>query len=151
VLLGALLPSAAAFFFGATELAGFFTGPRPVSDTSEEGFRAGIINDYASAALAWTPVPALVLCAGAAASRVIGAAAADYVFSFALLLFAVIAVLWLGNVLVVFGQSLALGPAGLALAAVFFPIRCAGLAILTLVFIFLPLACCVGGLISLRP
>jgi hypothetical protein len=52
VLLGALLPSAAAFFYGATELTGFFTGPRPLSDTSEEGFRARIVNDYASAALA---------------------------------------------------------------------------------------------------
>jgi hypothetical protein len=154
VLLGALLPSALAFFYAATELAGFFAGPRPPSDTSEEGFRAAIVNDYASAALAWTPLPALLACAGAAAARADlspGPAAADYLFSLALLCCAAIAVLWLADVLAVFGRALSIGPAGLFLAAVVFPLRFAGLAVLTAVFVFLPLACCVGGLISLRP
>jgi hypothetical protein len=55
-----------------------------------------------------------------------------------------------GNVLAIFGQALDLGPVELTLAAVFFPVRFAGLAVLTVVFLFLPLACCVGGIISLR-
>ena len=151
VLLGALAPSAAVFFYAATGLTGFFTGPRPLSDTSEEAFRAGIVNDYASAALAWTPLPAGVVCAGAGFAKMIGPEVAGYLFPVALLLAVAIGVLWLGDVLVAFGEALSLGPAGLLLAAVLFPVRCAGLAILTAVFVFVPLACCVGGLISLRP
>ena len=150
VLLGALLPSTVAFFWGATELAGYFAGPRPMSDTSEEGFRAGVINDYASAALAWTPLPALLMAAGAAASRAIGDDAGALLFAMAALVYASIAVFWLFDVLVAFGHALSLGPAGLTLAAIFFPVRCAGLAVLTAVFVFLPLVCCVGGAISIR-
>ena len=30
-------------------------------------------------------------------------------------------------------------------------LRCAGVAILSVLFVFAPIACCVGGLISLRP
>jgi hypothetical protein len=151
VLGGALAPSALVFAYGATELAGFFTGPRLPSDTSEEVFRARMINDYASAALAWTPAPALVLCAGAAAGRLVAGPVDEVLFLVAGALAAWVGVLWLGGVLVMFGTALSLRSGILVLAAVFFPIRFAGMAVLTTLFIFAPLACAVGGLISLAP
>jgi hypothetical protein len=52
-------------------------------------------------------------------------------------------------VLVLFGRALALRTVLLVVAAVFFPVRFAGLVVLTTLFIFAPLACAVGGLISL--
>ena len=151
VVLSALLPSAAVFFYGATELAGFFAGPRLSPDSSEEAFRAGVVNDYASAALAWTPLPALAACAAAAAGRVAPGHAADYALAAALLLTVAVCVLWVGDVLVLFGKALELRTGGVVLAAVLFPLRIAGVAVLTILFVFAPIACCVGGLISLRP
>jgi hypothetical protein len=148
VLCGALAPSAALFVYGATELAGFFVGPRLASDTSEEVFRAQMINDYASAALAWTPVPAVVLCAGIAAGRLFAAPVDQVLFLVSAALAAWVGVLWLGGVLVLFGRSLGLGAGLLVLAAVMFPVRFVGLAILTALFIFAPLACAVSGLMS---
>ena len=151
VLGAALVPSALLFVYGATELAGFFTGPRLASDTSEEVFRARIVNDYASAALAWAPVPALMLCAAVAAGRLFGPTFEQVLFLTASAVAAWVGVLWLGNVLVLFGRSLSLGSGSLVLAAVVFPVRFAGIAVLTTLFIFAPLLCAVGGLISLRP
>jgi hypothetical protein len=149
VLAGAVAPSAMLLMYGATELAGFFTGPRLPSDTSEEVFRAQLVNDYASAALAWTPVPAAVLVAGVMAGRLLPGPIDQALFLLAGALAAWIGVLWAGGVLVLFGRALALRPAVLVVAAVFFPVRFAGLVVLTTLFIFAPLACAVGGLISL--
>lgn len=151
VLLGALAPSAVLFFYGATELAGFFTGPRLPSESSEEMFRARMINDYASAALAWTPVPAAVVCAGVGAGRLVGQPVDQVLFLLAGVLTAWVGVLWLGGVLVLFGRTLALGRVVMVLAAVMFPVRFAGMMVLTMLFVFAPLACAVGGLISLAP
>lgn len=151
MLVAALAPSAVVFAYGATELAGFFTGPRLSSDTSEEVFRAHMVNDYASAALAWTPVPAGVVCAGIGAGRLFGAVPEQALFLLAGALAAWIGVLWLGGVLTLFGRSLSLGTPALVLAAVVFPVRFAGIAVLTMLFVFAPLLCAVGGLISLRP
>ena len=47
-------------------------------------------------------------------------------------------------------KSIALAGA-LLLAAIFFPLRFGGMAVLTVLFVFAPLACAVGGLISLGP
>ena len=149
VLGGALAPSALVFAYGATELAGFFTGPRMPSDTSEEVFRARMMNDYASAALAWTPLPAAVLLLGVAAGKVAGGPADEALFLLAAALAAWVGVLWLGGTLVLFGRALELGTGALLLAAVFFPVRFAGMAVVTVLFVFAPLACAVGGLISL--
>jgi hypothetical protein len=150
MLLAAMVPSAVAFFYGATELAGFFTGPRLPSDTSEELFRARMINDYASAALSWTPVPAVVFCAGVAAGKLVNGPADQILLTLAGALAAWVGVLWLTGVLVMFRKALALGTPGVVLAAVVFPLRFAGLALLTGLFVFAPLACGVGGLFSLR-
>jgi hypothetical protein len=54
-------------------------------------------------------------------------------------------------VLVLFGRALSLGRGILVVAAVFFPVRFAGMVVLTTLFVFAPLACAVGGLISLTP
>jgi hypothetical protein len=148
IILGAMAPSAALFFYGATELGGFFVGPRLPTDTSEEGFRARIVNDYASAALAWLPVPALVVCLAAAAERLIPGPASQWLFAAAAALAGWLMVLWATDVLVLFGSALALGRGSLVLAGVFFPIRFAGVAVLTVLFVFGPLACAVGGLVS---
>jgi hypothetical protein len=148
ILCGALAPSALLFVYGATELAGFFVGPRLASDTSEEVFRAGMVNDYASAALAWTPLPAGVLCAGVAAGRLFAGPVDQVLFLVAAALAAWVGVLWLGGVLVLVGRSLGVGTGLLVLAAVLFPVRFVGLAILTALFIFAPLACAVGGVMS---
>jgi hypothetical protein len=149
VLAGAVAPSAMLLMYGATELAGFFTGPRLPSDTSEEVFRAHLVNDYASAALAWTPAPAAVLVAGVAAGRLLPGPVDQAAFLLAGALAAWIGVLWVGGVLVLFGRALSLRTAVLVIAAVFFPVRFAGLVVLTSLFVFAPLACAVGGLISL--
>ena len=149
VLGGAVAPSAMLLMYGATELAGFFTGPRLPSDTSEEVFRAQMVNDYASAALAWTPVPAAVLVIAVAAGRLLAGPFDQALFLAAAALAAWIGVLWVGGVLVLFGQALSLRTPLLVVAAVFFPVRFAGLVVLTTLFIFAPLACAVGGLISL--
>lgn len=151
VLGGALVPSALLFAYGATELAGFFTGPRLPSDTSEEVFRAHLVNDYASAALAWAVVPAAVLCAAVAAGRLFPGPAEQVLMLLAAALAAWVGVLWLGGVLVLFGRSLALSRGALVLAAIVFPVRFAGVAVLTTLFVFAPLACAVGGVVSLRP
>lgn len=151
ILLAALVPTTLAFFYAATDLAGFFTGPRLASDTSEEAFRAQIVNDYASAALAWVPLPALAACGAAVLEKLSAGHAAEYALSAATVLTFAVCMLWVGNVLVLFGKALELRPASLVLAAVFFPLRCAGVAILSVLFVFAPIACCVGGLISLRP
>lgn len=151
VLLGALAPSTLLFLYGATELAGFFTGLRLPSESSEEMFRARMINDYASAALAWMPLPAAVVCAAVAAGRLFGHHADQVLFLLAGVLTAWVGVLWLGGVLVLFGRTLSLRRVVLVLAAVVFPVRFAGMMILTTLFIFAPLACAVGGLISLAP
>ena len=151
MLVVALAPSAVLFVYGATELAGFFTGPRLSSDTSEEVFRAHMVNDYASAALAWTPVPAGVVCTAIGAGRLFGAIPEQVLFLIAAALAAWIGVLWLGGVLVLFGRALSLGTPALVLAAIVFPVRFAGIAVLTMLFVFAPLLCAVGGLISLRP
>jgi hypothetical protein len=151
ILIGAMVPAAALFLYGATELAGFFAGPRLPSDTSEELFRARMTSDYASAALAWTPVPAAVCCAGIVAGKVSGGLMEDLLLLLAAALAAWVGVLWLTGVLVLFGRALALRPPVLALAAVFFPVRVAGLAVLVALFVFAPLACGIGGLISLAP
>src|SRR4051812_39955678 len=151
VIAGALAPSALLFMYGATELAGFFTGPRLPSDASEEVFRAQMVNDYASAALAWSPVPALVLCAGVAAGRLFAGPVDQVLFLVAGALAAWVGVLWVSGVLVLFGKALSLGTGVIVLAAIFVPVRFAGMAILTALFIFAPLACAVGGLISLAP
>ena len=151
VLGGAVAPSALLLMYGATELAGFFTGPRLPSDGSEEVFRANMVNDYASAALAWTPVPAGVLATGVAAGRVVAGPVDEALFMLAGALAAWIGVLWVGNVLVLFGRALGLRTGLLVLAAVFFPVRFGGLVVLTTLFVFAPLACAVGGLISLAP
>jgi hypothetical protein len=147
VLLGAMLPAAALFLYSATELTGFFTGPRLPSDTSEEVFRAQMIGDYALAALAWTPVPAVVCCAGVGAGKMFGGLMEEVLFLLAAALAAWVALLWLTGVLVLFGRALSLRPPVL----VFFPVRVAGLAILVALFVFAPLACGIGGLISLTP
>ena len=149
ILAAALAPSAAVLMYGATELAGFFAGPRLPSDTSEEVFRANLVNDYASAALAWTPVPAAVVCAAVAAGKLVAGPADQVLFLLAGALAAWIGVLWVGVVLVLFGRALSIGPGILVLAAVFFPVRFAGLVLLTTLFVFAPLACAAGGLISL--
>lgn len=150
-LAGAIAPSALLLMYGATELAGFFTGPRLPSDSSEEVFRANMVNDYASAALAWTPVPALVLATGVAAGRLVASPVDEALFLLAASLAAWVGVLWVGNVLVLFGRALGLRTSLLVLAAVFFPVRFAGLIVLTTLFVFAPLACAVGGMISLAP
>jgi hypothetical protein len=149
VLAGAVAPSAMLLMYGATELAGFFTGPRLPSDTSEEVFRARMVNDYASAALAWTPAPALLLLAGVAAGKLVDGPVDTSLYLLAAALAAWIGVLWVGDVLVMFGHALDVRTGVLVLAAVVFPIRFAGLVALTAMFIFAPLACAVGGLISL--
>lgn len=149
VLGGAVAPSALLLIYGATELAGFFTGPRLPSDSSEEVFRANMVNDYASAALAWTPVPAGVLALGVAAGRLVTSPVDEALFLLAAALAAWVGVLWVGNVLVLFGRALGLRTGLLVLAAVFFPIRFGGLVVLATLFVFAPFACAVGGLISL--
>ena len=151
VLGAAVAPWALVLMYGATELAGFFTGPRLPSDTSEEVFRANMVNDYASAALAWTPAPALVLAAGVAAGKRLAGPVDDALFLLAAALAAWVGVLWAGGVLVLFGRALALRTGVLVLAAVVFPVRFAGMVVLTTLFVFAPLACAVGGLISLAP
>jgi hypothetical protein len=151
MLVAALAPSAVLFVYGATELTGFFTGPRLDSDSSEEVFRARMVNDYASAALAWAPVPALATCSAIGAGRLFGPAAEQVLFLVTGALAAWVGVLWLGGVLVLFGRSLSLGTMSLVLAAIVFPVRFAGVAVLTTLFVFAPLLCAVGGLISLRP
>lgn len=150
VLAAALAPSAVVFAYGATELAGFFIGPHMPSDTSEELFRARMINDYASAALAWTPVPAAVLLLAVAAGKAADSPADEVLFLLSGALAAWVGVLWLGGALVLFGRALDLGPGALLLSAVIFPVWFAGVAVLTTLFVFAPLACAVGGLISLR-
>ena len=149
ILGGALAPSALVLLYGATELAGFFAGPRLPSDTSEEVFRANLVNDYASAALAWTPLPAAVVCAAVAAGKLFAAPVDQVLFLMAAALAAWIGVLWVGGVLVLFGRALSISTGILVLAAVFFPVRFAGLVLLTVLFVFAPLACAVGGLISI--
>jgi hypothetical protein len=151
VVLGAMLPAAALFLYSATELTGFFAGPRLPSDTSEEVFRARMTGDYASAALAWTPVPAVVCCAGVGAGKLFDAPIGDALLILASALAAWVGLLWMTGVLVLFGRALSLSAPALVLAAVFFPIRVAGLAVLVGLFVFGPLACGIGGLISLTP
>ena len=148
VLLGAMVPSAALFFYGATELGGFFIGPRLPTDSSEERFRARIVNDYASAALAWLPAPATLVLLGAAAERIWHGPPSQWLFAAAAALAAWVLVLWATDVLVLFGNALSLGRGALLLAGVFFPVRFAGVAVLTVLFIFGPLACAVGGLVA---
>ena len=151
ILGGAVAPSALLLLYGATELAGFFTGPRLPSDTSEESFRARMVNDYASAALAWTPVPAALLVVAVAAGKLVDSPVDEGLFLLAGALAAWVGVLWVGDVLVLFGRALELRTVVLVLAAVVFPVRFVGLVILTALFVFAPLACAVGGLISLAP
>jgi hypothetical protein len=110
-----------------------------------------MVNDYASAALAWAPVPALATCSAIGAGRLFGPAAEPVLFLVTGALAAWVGVLWLGGVLVLFGRSLSLGTMSLVLAAIVFPVRFAGVAVLTTLFVFAPLLCAVGGLISLRP
>jgi hypothetical protein len=149
-ILGALAPSALLLMYGATELAAFFTGPRLATDTSEELFRAQMVNDYASAALAWTPAPALVLLAGVWAGKMFAPTPLDTVlFMIAGALAAWVGVLWVGGVLVLFGKALSLSTYVLVLAAVVFPVRFAGLILLTALFVFAPLVSAATGLISL--
>lgn len=148
VLLGAMLPSAALFFYVATELAGFFVGPRLPTDNSEEGFRARIMNDYASAALAWLPLPGVLICLAVATGRLFPGTIAPWLFAGAAALTGWVLVLWATDVLILFGTALALGRGALVLAGVFFPIRFAGVAVMTVLFIFAPLACAVGGFVS---
>ena len=151
VLLGAILPSAALFFHVATELAGFFVGPRLPTDNSEEGFRARIMNDYASAALAWLPLPAVIVWLAVAAERLFPGTVAPWFFAGAAALTGWVLVLWATDVLILFGAALALGRGALVLAGVFFPIRFGGVAVMTVLFIFAPLACAVGGLVAKFP
>jgi hypothetical protein len=148
VLLGAILPSAALFFHVATELAGFFLGPRLPTDNSEEGFRARIMNDYASAALAWLPLPAVTVWLAVAVERLFPGTIATGLFAAAAALTGWVLVLWATDVLILFGTALALGRGALVLAGVFFPIRFGGVAVMTVLFIFAPLACAVGGLVA---
>lgn len=151
VVLGAIVPSAACFFYGATELWAFFTGPRLPTDRSEEMFRARLVNDYASAAVAWLFLPSVLVVLGAAAGRLTPLPTDRFLFLLAGALTAWIGVLWFGDVMALFGKALSLRNTTLVVAAVLFPVRCAGVAVLTAIFVFAPVACCVGGFISLRP
>ena len=148
VVLGAMLPAAAALLYGATELTGFFTGPRLPSDTSEDVFRARMIGDYASAALAWTPLPAAVCCVGVAVGKLLAGPADELLLMTAAALGVWVGLMWLANVLVLFGRALSLGPPALTLAAILLPVRAAGLAVLVALFVFAPIACGIGGMIS---
>jgi hypothetical protein len=151
IVLGAVAPSAALFFYCATEFKGYFTGPRLPTDTSEEGFRARIVNDYASAALAWLAVPAGVVCFAVVLEKLYPGPMTEWVFTAAVALLAWVLVLWATDVLVLFGAALALGRGAMVLTGVFFPLRFAGMALMIALFIFAPLACAVGGLVSMRP